>query len=119
MADAPASPLPLQTARRYVAVAVADGKGKLADLFAVDAEFHNPRGVIVRGRENIRAFYAEHLANVVPAFHISRSVVDGAQCWIELANGSPDAPDLVAANHFTVGADGLITRLAVFLRPRN
>lgn len=119
MTDTAASSLALRTAQRYVEVAVANGKGDLADLFAVDAEFHNPRGVIVRGRENIRAFYAEHLANVVPAFHIARSVVDGAQCWVELANGSPDAPELVAANHYTVDADGLITRLAVFLRPRS
>jgi hypothetical protein len=107
------------TADRYVAVATADGKEALATLFAPDASFHAPDGAVYQGRDEIAAFYRRHLANVVPTFHIHRAVEDGASCWIELANGPEDAPILLASNHFTVDGEGLITRLAVFLRPRS
>jgi SnoaL-like domain len=113
MADARA------TADRYVEVAKADGKDALATLFAVDGVFHAPDGVIYKGRDQIAAFYKRHLANVVPAFHIHRAAHNGSDCWIELADGPTDQPTLLASNHFTVGDDGLITRLAVFLRPRS
>jgi limonene-1,2-epoxide hydrolase len=113
------SPSPAErAAERYVEVATADGKGKLADLFAEDAVFHNPAGGIVSGREEIRAFYERFLRDYRPEFHIARMVASGDQCWIELANGERSAPDLLAANHFEVNEDGLIARLAVFVRPR-
>jgi limonene-1,2-epoxide hydrolase len=106
------------TADHYVEVATADGKEALADLFALDAVFHAPDGAVYRGRDDIAAFYRRHLANIVPTFHIHRAVASGDNCWIELADGSDDDPTLLASNHFTVGPDGLITRLAVYLRPR-
>lgn len=114
----PALSVAYRTAARYVEVATSDGKEKLADLFAEHAVFHNPDGAITRGRDAIRAFYRVKLANLTPEFHIARANTAGDECWIELANGDPSTPELVATNHFTVGADGLITRLAVFLRPR-
>jgi len=117
MAELSASPA-VRAAERYVAVAVGDGKGALADLFAPDAIFHHPEGGVISGREAIRAFYDRRLANLTPAFHIARMVASGDDCWVELAYGEPSTPDLVSANHFTVGPDGLIVRLAVFLRPR-
>jgi hypothetical protein len=107
-----------RAAQRYAEVATADGKGDLAELFAEDAEFLTPLGTVVRGREAIRAFYDGHLADYTPTFHIARLLASDDSCWIELAFGEPSAPDLVCANHYTVGADGLITRLVVFLRPR-
>jgi uncharacterized protein (TIGR02246 family) len=106
------------TADRYVAVATADGKEALATLFAPDGVFHAPDGSTYQGRDEIAAFYRRHLANVVPTFHIHRAVVEGDDCWIELADGTPENPTLLASNHFTVGEDGLINRLAVYLRPR-
>jgi limonene-1,2-epoxide hydrolase len=106
------------TADRYVEVATADGKDALATLFAPDAVFHAPDGSTYHGRDEIAAFYRRHLANVVPTFHIHRGVVDGSDCWIELADGTPENPTLLAGSHFTVDDDGLITRLAVYLRPR-
>jgi limonene-1,2-epoxide hydrolase len=110
--------LAMDAAKRYVAVAVSGGKGALADLFSADAEFHNPRGHIVQGRDDIRAFYDGHLRNVTVVFRIGRSVAAGNSCWVELENVDPDGrASLVAANHFTVDDQGLITRLAVFLRP--
>jgi hypothetical protein len=118
MADASHSPA-AAAAERYVEVATTGGKGKLADLFAPDAEFHHPEGGIISGRETIRAFYDRRLADLTPAFHIARMVVSGSECWVELAYGDQAAPELVSANHFTVGRGGLITRLAVFLRPRS
>ena len=107
-----------RTAERYVAVATSGGGAALADLFSADAEFHNPRGGIVRGRENIRSFYEAHLRGVTVVFQIGRSVAEGDSCWVELQNLESDGQvRLIASNHFTVNEDGLITRLAVFLRP--
>jgi limonene-1,2-epoxide hydrolase len=111
-------PDPRVTADRYVEVATADGKEALATLFGPDALFQAPDGVTYHGRDQIAAFYRQHLANIVPAFHIHRAVVDGHDCWIELANGPADDPTLLATNHFTVDDDGLIEKLTVFLRPR-
>jgi hypothetical protein len=118
VADTAPSPA-VSAAERYVEVAVTGGKGKLADLFAEDAEFHDPEGGILRGRETIRAFYDRRLADLTPAFHVARLVDSGNDCWVELAYGDRAAPELVSANHFTVGTGGLITRLVVFLRPRS
>jgi hypothetical protein len=105
-------------AERYVLVAISGGGAALADLFSTDAEFHNPRGYVVRGRENIRSFYDDHLRGVTVVFHIGRSVAQDDSCWVELQSLDPDGRvRLVASNHFTVDDQGLITRLAVFLRP--
>jgi len=117
MSDQSFSPA-VRAAQRYVELATGDAKGNLADLFAEDAVFHNPEGGVTRGREAIRAFYERRLADLTPAFHIARMAAGGDECWVELAYGDDAAPDLVATDHFTVGPDGLITRMAVFLRPR-
>jgi hypothetical protein len=109
---------PRATADRYVAIATADGKEALAGLFTTDGVFHAPDGRVHRGRDAIAAFYRAHLATIVPTFRIHRAVVDGDECWVELADGPPGAASLVASNHFTVGDDGLIEKLVVFLRPR-
>ena len=112
------SDLATRAAERYVAVATSGGGAALADLFSDDAEFHNPRGGVVRGRESIRSFYADHLRGVTVAFHVGRSVAEGDSCWVELQGSDPDGQiRLIASNHFTVDEQGLITRLAVFLRP--
>ena len=99
-------------------VATADGKEALATLFAPDSVFYAPDGSTYRGRDEIAAFYRRHLANVVPTFHIQRAVTDADECWIELADGTVEDPTLLSSNHFRVDDDGLITRLAVYLRPR-
>jgi limonene-1,2-epoxide hydrolase len=109
---------PRATADRYVAIATADGKEALAELFTADATFHAPNGTIYHGREEIAGFYRKYLANIVPAFHIHRAVSEGCDCWIELADGTPDAPILRASNHFTLDDDGFIVRLAIYLRPQ-
>ena len=114
----PAMSRPREVADRYVEIATADGKAALATLFAPDGIFHAPDGTVYRGREQIAAFYARHLATVVPHFHIHRSVEAGQDCWVELANPPLDDPVLLSSNHFTVNDDGFIARLAVFLRPR-
>lgn len=111
-------PDPRATADRYVKIATADGKERLATLFTPDAVFLAPDGHMYRGRQDIAAFYRRHLANVVPKFHIHRAVTTDRDCWIELADGPDHDPTLLASNHFTVDEDGFITRLAVFLRPR-
>jgi hypothetical protein len=110
-------PAPRQVADRYVEIATADGKAALAELFAPYGVFHAPDGSVYRGREQIAAFYARHLATVIPTFHIHRAVEAGHDCWAELANPPFDDPVLLSSNHFTVDDDGFIARLAVFLRP--
>ena len=111
-------PGPRQVADRYVEIATADGKAALAELFARDGVFHAPDGSVYRGRQQIAAFYARHLATVVPTFHIHRAVEAGRDCWAEMANPPIDAPVLLSSNHFTIDDEGFIVRLAVFLRPR-
>jgi ketosteroid isomerase-like protein len=108
---------PRRTAERYVEIATADGKEALADLFAPDGTFLAPNGTIYRGRAEIAGFYRQYLATIVPQFHIHRAVTERNDCWIELADGTPDEPILRASNHFNVDDDGSIVRLAVFLRP--
>jgi SnoaL-like domain len=104
-----------QAADSYEQVATSGGAGKLADLFAEDAVFHSPDGAITTGRAAIRAFYDGRLvAGERLAWHFGRVVEMGDECWAELEN---DDGRLIATDHFTVGDDGLITRMAVFLRP--
>ena len=76
-----------RAARRYVEVATSDGKGDLADLFSADADFLTPVGTALHGREEIRAFYTAHLANITPTFHISAMLASDEACWVELAFG--------------------------------
>jgi hypothetical protein len=97
----------------YQRVATSGGAGKLADLFAEDAIFHDPRGGIQHGREAIRAFYDATLTGVEVVWDWGRVVVDGDHCWAELERDGR----LLATDHFTLGPDGLITRMVVFLRP--
>ena len=104
-----------QAADSYEQVATSGGAGKLADLFAEEAVFHSPDGAVTLGRAAIRTFYDARLVAGQPlAWHFGRVVEDGNECWAELEN---DEGRLVATDHFTVGDGGLITRMAVFLRP--
>ena len=106
------------TADRYVEIATADGKEALATLFAPDAVFHAPDGsVYSAGRRSLPSTGATSPMSYQPSTS-DRAVTDGSDCWVELADGSLDDPTFLASNHFTVGDDGFITRLIVFLRPR-
>jgi hypothetical protein len=99
----------------YQRIATTGGSAALADLYAEDAEFCDSRGGVQRGRVAIRAHYAEILApGAAMGWVWGRIVRDGADCWAELELDGR----LIATDHFTIGADGLFTRMAVFVRPQ-
>ena len=113
-----AMPAPRQVADRYVEIATADGKAALAELFAPDGVFHAPDGSVYRGREQIAAFYARHLATVIPTVpHPPRRGSGPATAGRSWPTLHSTIPVLLSSNHFTVDDDGFIARLAVFLRP--
>jgi len=102
----------LINARRY---------DEIGDLFAADGEFLAPTGETLRGREPIRAFYSSALRQISPEeVWVHSAVSEGNCCVIEIAArlpGEPRGSSHVVVDHFTVDAAGLVTRMAVYLRP--
>jgi aryl-alcohol dehydrogenase-like predicted oxidoreductase len=102
----------LINARRY---------DEIGDLFAADGEFLAPTGETLRGREAIRAFYSSALRQIAPEeVWVHSAVAEGNRCVIEISArlpGEPAGSSHVVVDHFTVDAAGLVTRLAVYLRP--
>lgn len=104
-----------QTLVDYHRIATSGGSGAVADLYAEDGVFLDSHGGEQQGREAIRAHYAEILVPGVPLGWVwGRVVVDGDDCWAELEQDGR----VIATDHFTLRADGLIARMAVFVRPR-
>jgi hypothetical protein len=98
----------------YQRIATGGGSAELADLYAEDAVFWDSRGGVQRGRAAIRTHYAEILSpGVTMAWTWGRVAIDGEECWAELELDGR----LLATDHFTIGPDGLITRMVMFARP--
>ena len=93
----------------------------IGDLFAAEAEFLAPTGDTLRGREAIRSFYSSALRRIAPEeVWVHSSVAEGNRCVIEIAArlpGEPPGSSHIVVDHFTVDAAGLVTRMAVYLRP--
>jgi hypothetical protein len=99
----------------YQRIATSGGSGAIADLYAEDGVFLDSHGGMQDGREAIRAHYNEILVpGVALGWVWGRVLVDGADCWAELEQDGR----VIATDHFTIGPDGLFTRMAVFVRPR-
>jgi hypothetical protein len=70
---------------------------------------------VTQGRDAIRAHYAEILTpGVALGWVWGRVVRAGDDCWAELEQDGR----VIATDHFTIGSDGLFTRMAVFVRPQ-
>ena len=123
--DAPvrATPVPgsaCATADRYVSLVAARRGEEIGRLFATNAIFLGPEERVLRGRDEIAAFYAANVArrvsHVIPLSFMDR----GRECIMEIAIATAEEPGhyrLLAMDHFTIGADGLIERLLIYFRP--
>lgn len=108
-----------EVAAAYVHIVEGGGGAKIVPLFAPDAEFLGPEERVLRGREEIGAFYAKVPKLVLDAVPIS-FVDRGNECFMELAvrsQSGPNAYRLLAIDHFTIDKDRLISRLAIYFRP--
>lgn len=106
-------------AERYVETTNRGAYSEIGDLFAPDAVFLTPDGRELHGRDEIRAFYSEFLPTITPRIRLASWFENGNECVFEIAARIAGHPDefVGAVDHFTVGSDGLATRLVVFTRP--
>jgi uncharacterized protein (TIGR00369 family) len=107
--------------RRYLEC-INDGRySEVADLFAADAVFLAPDGSTIRGRDAIRSFYASALELIRPRRVWARTLVaDERFAVMEIAAELSDEDagrEHVVIDHFTVDGGGMVTRMAVYLRP--
>jgi hypothetical protein len=103
-------------ATAYLAAVNDHDRGALVGLFAPDAVAVNPFGTF-QGREAILGFYDEFVfANDVTVE--ATNVVDaGTTCVVELDGRTPAIDEVQhMVDLFTVGADGRVTRLAIYRR---
>jgi hypothetical protein len=106
-------------AERYVDTTNRGAYSEIGDLFAPDAVFLTPGGQELHGRDAIRSFYSEFLPTITPQIRLASWFENGNECVFEIAARISSHPEefLGAIDHFTVGPDGLATRLVVFTRP--
>jgi hypothetical protein len=108
-------------ARQYVERINAGRYDEVSSLFAPDAVFLTPTGAVLTGREQIGQFYKSLLGQLRPAVVPISFIADGRECVMELAavtqHDAPRQYRLAAIDHFTVGADGLVAHMIVYLRP--
>jgi hypothetical protein len=107
-------------AERYVDTTNRGAYSEIGDLFAPDAVFLTPDGRELHGREEIRSFYCEFLPTITPRIRLASWFENDNECLFEIAARiSGDSEEFIGAvDHFTVGRDGLATRLVVFSRPK-
>jgi hypothetical protein len=106
-------------AERYVDTTNRGAYSEIGDLFAPDAVFLTPNGRELHGRDVIRSFYSEFLPTITPQIRLASWFENGNECMFEIAACISGHPEefIGAVDHFTVGSDGLATRLVVFTRP--
>jgi hypothetical protein len=90
----------------------------LVALFAPDAVLLAAGGQRLVGSQAIRAFYASTVLPPEPAVRGVHFVQQDASCAMELEATTPAAPGLTArmVDVLTVGADGRIVRLAIYMQ---
>jgi len=90
------------------------GDASVADLFSDEAELIG-LGRITRGRQDIRAFYADSIGRASPVPELGGPVlVDGNRVAAEIRIGFADGTSLHVMDLFVVD-DGLITSLTYFV----
>lgn len=110
----------MSVAERYVELINTGRYAELGALFAERGVFCNPTPERIEGASAIGTHFVAHLSARRPTMRVARQVVTAEECWAEMERLDPDTGDfeLVSANHFSLDADGLVTQLVVFLRPR-
>jgi len=90
----------------------------LADLFAPDALLLAAGGQRLEGKDAIRAFYESTVLPSAPSVRGVHFVQQEASCVMELEATTSAAPGLVArlVDVLTVGGDGRIVRLAIYMQ---
>jgi len=130
---APASTRACDIASEYVRLIEAHRYDEVGELWADDAVFYSPRGVVIRGKAAIKAFYAKFLPTITPINRIARLAWDAQQnvCTMELetrmtrgADGEwkPDAQgafQAAAVDRFTVSKAGKVQHMIVYLPPND
>lgn len=110
-----------KAAKKYVDITNAGEYDKLGDLFAQDAIFLTPHGIVLEGRKAIGDFYSAKISAIKPDLVAVSYMSDGQECIMELVAATNldnyAGYRLGAIDHFTVDKDGLITNLVVYVRP--
>jgi uncharacterized protein (TIGR02246 family) len=90
----------------------------LVELFAPDALLLAAGGQRLEGRDAIRAFYAGNVLPTEPSVRGVHFVQQDATCVMELEATTPAAPGMTARliDVVTVGGDGRIVRLAIYMQ---
>jgi len=91
----------------------------LGALFAPDALFQGPAGVL-GGREAIERFYAGVFQASSQQHQVGRTVVEGSRVVFELIPTDPPRPPhdpTIAIDLMEIDAAGLIEKFTVYLRP--
>jgi hypothetical protein len=110
-----------RAALRYVELVNDGAFDQVGSLFAPLAVVLAPSGEEVVGREAITALWAEQYSRTGPSgVSVASCVFDETTCALELSPQLPgeDAPRTgMVIDHFTIDGEGLISRLAIYLRP--
>lgn len=119
------------TARAYLLHVQARDVAGLVNLFAEDADFRTPYGHVLKGRADIRQFYAPLLAASATGVRITTYYESGDTCTFELEaqskrNAAGDfVPDPAGAwiptsvDIFAVDTRGRITSMVAYPAPRS
>lgn len=124
-AAAPAAPRPPVSAgpcgppHEYIRLISAGQYDSVGGLFSGDAVYMGPDGKTRHGSKAVGAFYSEFLPKLKPMLMASIYMQQGNECMMELENKDSKTGEYMAAavDHFTVNADGKISKFVVFLRP--
>jgi hypothetical protein len=96
---------------REVFARVKAGDNRVADLYAEEGELH-AGGHVVRGREDIRAFYQRTIDTMHPQPEV-RQVLQSDDLFIAVVHVPTDRGDMDAIDLFELGDEG-IRRLVIF-----
>ena len=119
------------TARAYLLHVQARDVAGLVNLFAEDADFRTPYGHVLKGRADIRQFYAPLLAGSSTGVRITSYYESGDTCTFELEAQSKrnEAGDFVpdpagtwiptSVDIFAVDKRGRITSMVAYPAPRS
>jgi ketosteroid isomerase-like protein len=131
LAAGPAVAGACDTARAYLLHVQARDVAGLVNLFAEDADFRTPYGHVLKGRADIRQFYAPLLAASATGVRITTYYESGDTCTFELEAQSkrneagdfvPDATGAwipTSVDIFAVDKRGRITSMVAYPAPRS